>query len=256
MSYHALFYDVLDDSIQGTPYLIGLTAGAARVPCWPWQESHAWSSLGLPHHVTQRGNRRQQTFFNDEDYHVYLTLMAEWCAKCEVAVWAYCLMPNHTHLLAVPASEQALRQAIGEAHRRYTRRVNFREGWRGHLWQGRFASYVMGEEYLIAAARYVELNPMRAGLVRSPADYPWSSAAAHLRGQDDVLVRVAPLLELVPDWGSLLQSGLDETLSQRLRHHERTGRPLGSDGFVRGLERALDRILCRQKPGPKVAMKN
>ena len=211
---------------------------------------------GLPHHVTQRGNRRQQTFFNDEDYRVYLTLMAQWCAQCKVEVWAYCLMPNHTHLLAVPRSAQALRQAIGEAHRRYTRRVNFREGWRGHLWQGRFASFVMDEDYLIAAARYVELNPVRARLVRSPADYPWSSAAAHLRGQDDGLVRVAHLLELVPNWGDLLRSGLDERVSQTLRRHERTGRPLGSDKFVRRLEGALERVLCRQKPGPKVATKN
>ena len=98
---------------------------------------------GFPHHITQRGNRRQATFFEEEDYQAYRDFMAEWCGKCEVAVWAYCLMPNHVHLIVVPESLEGLRRAIGEAHRRYTCRINYREGWRGHLWQGRFASFVM-----------------------------------------------------------------------------------------------------------------
>ena len=120
---------------------------------------------GLPHHVTQRGNRRQQTFFNDGDYAAYLELMADWCREEGVEIWSYCLMPNHVHLIAVPKTEDGLRRAIGEAHRRYTRRINFREQWRGYLWQGRFASFIMDEPYLLAAARYVELNPVRAKLV-------------------------------------------------------------------------------------------
>ena len=157
-------------------------------------------AAGFPHHVTQRGNRRQRTFFADEDYEAYIGLMAEWCSRCGVAVWAYCLMPNHVHLIAVPSSEGGLRSAIGEAHRRYSRRINFREGWRGHLWQGRFASYPMNESYLLAAARYVEFNPVRAGLVKSPGVYPWSCAAGHLTGRENALVQVAPLLELVPNW--------------------------------------------------------
>ena len=137
---------------------------------------------GMPHHITQRGNRRQQTFFktffNDGDYAAYLELMDDWCRENGVAIWGYCLMPNHTHLIAVPSSEDGLRWAIGEAHRRYTRQINFREKWRGYLWQGRFASFVMDEPYLLAAARYVELNPVRAGLVQSAGDWPWSSARA------------------------------------------------------------------------------
>ena len=133
---------------------------------------------GMPHHVTQRGNRRQQTFFNDRDYAAYLELMADWCRDQGVEIWSYCLLPNHIHLVAVPSSEEGLRWAVGEAHRRYTRRINFREKWRGYLWQGRFASFVMDEPYLLAAARYVELNPVRARLVASPADWPWSSAGA------------------------------------------------------------------------------
>ena len=123
----------------------------------------------MPHHVTQRGNRRQQTFFGEEDYQHYLELMAQFCRAEQVAIWAYCLMPNHVHLIVVPQSAESLRRAIGEAHRRYTRWINFREGWRGHLWQGRFASFVMDEDHLLTAARYVELNPVRAGLVQAPS---------------------------------------------------------------------------------------
>ena len=155
---------------------------------------------GLPHHITQRGNRRQAAFFNDDDYKAYLDIMAEWCCRCGVEIWAYCLMPNHVHLIAVPSSEEGLRQAIGEAHRRYTRRVNFREGWRGHLWQGRFASYIMDEAYLLVSTRYVEFNPVRAGLVEKPEEYQWSSAAAHMSGRDDALVKVLPLLDMVGNW--------------------------------------------------------
>ena len=120
---------------------------------------------GFPRHITQRGNRRQQTFFCDEDYQRYVELMAEWCNALEVEILAYCLMPNHVHLIAVPQSAHGLGRAIGEAHRRYTRMINFRERWRGHLRQGRFASVVLDEPYLLTAARYVELNPVRAGLV-------------------------------------------------------------------------------------------
>ncbi|HUT12389.1 MAG TPA: transposase [Thermoguttaceae bacterium] len=98
----------------------------------------------MPHHVIQRGNRRQQTFFGDDDYRAYLDLMAEWCPQHKVQVRAYCLMPNHVHLIVVPKSADTLARAIGEAHRRYTRRVNFREGWRGHLWQGRLFRKIGG----------------------------------------------------------------------------------------------------------------
>src|SRR4030065_1951371 len=156
-------------------------------------------ATNIPHHVTQRGNRRQKTFFQYEDYRQYLNLMAEWCKRHNVEVWAYCLMPNHVHLIAVPKSEDALRRAISEAHRRYTRHVNFREGWRGHLWQGAFHSFPMDESYFLTAARYVELNPVRAKLALKAEDYPWSSASAHLSGRDDMLVKVVPLLEMVDD---------------------------------------------------------
>ena len=208
-------------------------------------------ATNIPHHVTQRGNRRQKTFFQDEDYRQYLNLMAEWCKRHNVEVWAYCLMPNHVHLIAVPKSEDALRRAISEAHRRYTRHVNFREGWRGHLWQGRFHSFPMDESYFLTAARYVELNPVRARIVSKAEDYRWSSASAHLSGEDDTLVKVAPLLEMVDDWEEVLAAEVEEQRLREIRKYECTGRPLGSMSFVERLESTLGRSLQRQKPGPK-----
>jgi putative transposase len=206
---------------------------------------------GVPHHVTQRGNRRQETFFTDEDYAAYLALLGEWCGRCGVAIWAYCLMPNHVHLIAVPDSEDGLRRGLGEAHRRYTRRINFREGWRGHLWQGRFASYPMDERYLLRAARYVELNPVRAKLWRAPWRWRWSSAAAHVAGRDDALEQVTPLLERVKDWRAFLTEVLEPEEAELLRRHERTGRPLGESAFLDRIERTLGRTVHPAKRGPK-----
>ena len=206
---------------------------------------------GLPHHVTQRGNRRQPVFFGDDDYATYRELLAEGCRAAGVAVWAYCLMPNHVHLILVPSDADGLRAALGEAHRRYTRHVNIREGWRGYLWQGRFASFPMDEPHLLACARYVELNPVRARLARRARDWRWSSAKAHLAGRDDGLVETAPLLALAPDWPALLGRGLGEAEGEAIRAGERTGRPLGAAAFVERLERRLGRTLKRQKPGPR-----
>ncbi len=206
---------------------------------------------GLPHYITQRGNRRQPTFFCDDDYQAYLDLMREWCGAHDVQIWAYCLMPDHVHLIAVPKSADALKRALGEVHRRYTRMVNFREGWRGHLWQGRFASYVLDKRYLLTAARYIELNPVRAGLVKAPTRYRWSSAAAHARGRDDGVVTVAPFLELAPNWRGFLSKVVREEDIKLLQSHERTGRPLGEDAFLAKLEKKLKRTLKKQKPGPK-----
>ncbi|HET7785094.1 MAG TPA: transposase [Myxococcales bacterium] len=207
----------------------------------------------VPHHVTQRGNRRQRTFFSADDYLLYTTLMAKWCRHYGVEVWAYCWMPNHTHMIAVPSSPDALRRAIGEAHRRYTLEVNQREGWTGHLWQGRFASFAMDERHTVAAARYVELNPVRAGLVNSAADYPWSSARAHLLGGSDPLVAPAPLLTRVGEWSAFLRTEPELDVACACRKHEGTGRPLGSDVFIDQLESQLGRVLRPRKPGPPPA---
>lgn len=205
---------------------------------------------GIPHHVTQRGNRRMETFFRDEDYQAYLALIAEWCRKCNVAIWAYCLMPNHVHLIAVPEAEEGLRLAIGEAHRRYSSMINRRQKWTGHLWQGRFSSFPMDETYLLAAVKYIEMNPVRARLVLDPYDWQWSSALAHVEGNDDILVKVEPLLEMVGDWRQFL-SDADEEDADKIRGHERTGRALGGDSFLDSLEHSLQRTVKPRKAGRK-----
>ncbi|MGE3475278.1 MAG: transposase [Rhodospirillaceae bacterium] len=206
---------------------------------------------GVPHHVTQRGGRRQPVFFGDDDYLAYRALLAQGCESAGVEVWAYCLMPNHVHLILVPSDEDGLRAALGETHRRYTRFINEREDWRGHLWQQRFASFPMDESYLLACARYVEQNPVRAKLVRRARDWRWSSARAHLERRSDGLVDVNPLLEIAPDWAALLGSPLDGEDYESLRAGERTGRPLGPKRFIGQLEKRLKRPLAKQKPGPK-----
>jgi putative transposase len=205
----------------------------------------------IPHHITQRGNRCQECFFKDDDYREYISLMSASCCFHGVEIWAYCLMSNHVHLIAVPEKAESLRSAIGEAHRRYTRLINFRQNWRGHLWQERFASFPMNENYLLAAARYVELNPVRARTTKDPSAYPWSSARSHILEKDNELVKVKPLLDLVPDWNNFLKEGMEENDIKMLRQHEHTGRPLGDDKFIRKIEKAVDRVLRKKKPGPK-----
>ena len=182
---------------------------------------------GHPHHLTQRGNRRLPTFFSDHDYQAYLDLMAEHCREHRVAVRAWCLMPNHVHLVLVPQAADGLARAVGEAHRRYTRLVNFREGWRGHLWQERFFSCVLDGRHALAAVRYVERNPVRAGLVRRAWEWPWSSAAAHVSGRGDTLIRTGgPLAAEVSNWRRFLSEEDDPETLHLLRRHGRTGRPI------------------------------
>ena len=206
---------------------------------------------GFPHHVTQRGNRRATVFFEDGDYALYRDLLAERCRKASVACWAYCLMPNHVHLILVPATADGLARAIGETHRQYTGFVNARARWTGHLFQGRFSSVVLDDDHLMLAARYVALNPVRARLVQRPQDWAWSSLRAHLAGRDDGFVTVAPLLERLGGITALVDTESEEIALARLRAAEATGRPLGSDEFVTRLEGLLQRHLRRQKAGTK-----
>ncbi len=206
---------------------------------------------GYPHHVTQRGNRRQKTFFNTEDYQAYLDLIAIAKPKAGCDIWAYCLMPNHVHFVIVPEFEDSLALLFKEAHRRYTRRINFRENWRGHLWQERFHSFVMDEQHLNATVKYVELNPVKARLCNNPQDWQWSSVHAHLSSNDDGFVSVRPMLEKFPNWSGYLEQGDSENKFERIRKHTRTGRPLGSISFIETLEAMTGKMLKPRKPGPK-----
>jgi putative transposase len=150
-----------------------------------------------------------------------------------------------------PRDDQGLGLAVGEAHRRYTNFVNARGRWTGHLFQSRFASVVMDEAHLLAAARYVPMNPVRARLAAPPEDWPWSSARAHLAREDDGLVAVGPLLERIDDFARFLADGCDPAAEGTLRAAETTGRPLGNAAFIAELERILGRRLARGRPGPK-----
>ena len=192
---------------------------------------------GHPHHVTQRGNRRELTFFEEGDYALYLDLLAEASQRNGVEIWSYCLMPNHVHIIAVPSDEDGLSQTFSQLHRRYTGYINARLRVTGHLWQGRFGSVAMDEAHLHHCFRYVALNPVRARLVERAEDWRWSSTRALLAGKDDHVVKVAPALERIPDFGTFLADAFDETTSYAaLRKAETIGRPVGSAEWIAKME--------------------
>ena len=206
---------------------------------------------GIPYHVTQRGNRRQQTFFEDGDFALYRDLLAEASRRAGTDVWAYCLMPNHVHLIVVPGDEDGLRRTFADAHRRYTGFINARHRWTGHLWQGRYGAVAMDEAHLVQAARYVALNPVRARLCDRAEEWPWSSTRAHQAGEDDELATVAPLLERIGDFAAFLGGEEDQQATRALRIAETTGRPVGSAHWIEQMEQRSGRSLARRKPGPK-----
>lgn len=221
----------------------------------------------VPHHITQRGNRRLPVFFCDEDRSAYVDLLAGACASNGTRCLAWCLMDNHVHLILVPASADGLRATLGEAHRRYTRRINFREGWRGYLFQGRFASYPMDDAYLIAAVRYVENNPVAAKIVERAEEWRWSSARSHVAGKrvaGDTLTDVAALGEHVRNWRAMLRHGAElgdsdaagEAMAEEIERRLRTGRPLGTEQWLDRREAELGRALRPQKRGPKPGLSN
>lgn len=206
---------------------------------------------GHPHHVTQRGNGRARTFFEDGDYALYRDLLAANCRDAGVEVWAWCLMPNHVHLILVPSDPDGLRRALARVHRSYAGTIQARRKRTGHFWQGRFGAVAMDEQYLAAALRYVSLNPVRARLVRRAQDWRWSSTRAHLRGKDDGLTALAPIRHRFPRFADLLATEPEADLFAALRSAESIGRPLGDDRFLARAERQTGRILKPAKRGPK-----
>ncbi len=184
-------------------------------------------------------------FFSKSDREEYLELMAISAERFGLEFWAWCLMKNHVHLLVVPKRAESLAKGIGDAHRRYTRMVNFRQGARGHLFQERFHSYVVQQDsHAVAVGRYIELNPVKARAAKSAAEYRWSSAAFNAgKSRSDVLVGKPKLGEITGPWCSVLKDGQDELERIRIELHMNTGRPLGSDRWVKGIERRLDRRL-------------
>lgn len=182
---------------------------------------------GCPHHIIQRGNRKQQVFFYDEDRELYLSLLKHYSKKAGLNIWSYCLMDNHVHIIAAPTEVTSLRKGFAETHRRYTLEINRREGWSGYLWHGRFISFPMDEKYLYCAMRYVELNPVRAGLVKRPEDYPWSSARVRVLKQKDELLSDNCMTHQIHDWSAYLAEGDKRKDLTLLRKHSRTNKPLG-----------------------------
>jgi len=205
----------------------------------------------IPHHITQRGNRSQKVFFSDKDKEYYIGLLHKYALTWGVSFWAYCLMDNHVHMIAVPEKEESLARGIGDTHKYYTRMVNFRDKWRGYLWQGRFSSFPLDERHLYAAIRYVELNPVRAGIVKKAEDYRFSSAYAHVNNKRDILLSDNFMIKEIKDWKDFLTQGDDKNDAQLFNKHTRTGRPLGQKEFIEKLEKITGRILTPGKPGRK-----
>ena len=205
---------------------------------------------GIPHHVTQRGNGRQQTFFRDDDYALYRDLLREHCRAQGVAVWSWVLMPNHVHLILVPETPDSLRAALAKVHRAYAGHIHAREQRTGHFWQGRFGCVAMDEEHLASALPYVALNPVRARLVKRAAQWKWSSVHAHLDpDKGDGLTDTGAVLSRVADFAALLRAGEDEELSAALRRAESVGRPLGGDAFFGEVLARTGRDAKPGKPG-------
>jgi putative transposase len=201
---------------------------------------------GVAHHVTQRGNNKQRVFQSDEDFRLYLYLIGKYAVRCGVEILGYCLMPNHVHLVAVPEEEESLARALGGTHGEYALAVNASSTRSGHLWQNRFFSCPMDEGHCWRALRYVDLNPVRAGLVGAAWEWRWSSARAHVVDDDDPVLDAGwrDTLGGWDDdaWRQLLRDG-DVEFSDTLRRSTHTGAPLGDRGFVEELERRWGRRL-------------
>lgn len=211
-----------------------------------------------PHHIVQRGNRRLDVFFTDEDRQTYLDHIGKACNRYGVAIWAYCLMSNHVHFIAVPSETDSLARCFSEAHVRYTRRINHREGWKGHLWQARFGSSVLDENHLIAAVRYVERNPVRAGIVKEAWEYPWSSAAFHTGTVTEAGIVSSDnmLQELIGNWKTYLMEKDANHFVKSVRRESFVNRPLGDAKFISVLEEKFRLRLSRGKAGRPVKIKD
>ena len=201
---------------------------------------------GVPHPVTQRGNNRKNVFFADDDRRAYLSIIKRCSEACGLQIIGYCLITNHVHLIAVPATEDALAKAVGRTHYLYTQYVNRLHGRSGHLWQNRFHSSPMDAVHLSGALSYVERNPVRAKIVRVPWRYRWSSAAAHCGGKEtsDLLYLSAWFTRWCVDrWRRVSHRPEDAALVGQMRRCLRTGRPLASDRFISKLEALVGKRL-------------
>jgi putative transposase len=206
----------------------------------------------IPHHITQRGNARRAVFQCDADRLVYLQLLGEYSGLHRLRLLGYCLMPNHVHLVAIPAKAESLPLTLRLVHGRYANYFNSRYRSSGHLWQGRYYSCPLDGTHLWAALRYTELNPVRAGMVPAAEEFPWSSAAVHCGSAGrDSFVDLAPwAAEWRPEeWWAHLALPEGEEQAEMIRRATHIGRPLGDSDFVKRLESELHRPLAPKKGG-------
>jgi putative transposase len=199
---------------------------------------------GYPHHVTQRGNYQQPVFETEEDYCQYLSWLKDYSTKYGLNIWAYCLMSNHVHYVCVPEREDSLSKTFNALHMRYSQYVNQKKGARGHLWQGRFFSCILDERHLYASIRYVENNPVRAGIVEGPEHYRWSSARGHIGTvTDPVLAYDCYLEKELKNWLEYLKQKEDNQFVDDIRKSSMSGRPCGDESFIGKMEGLLNRRL-------------
>ena len=201
----------------------------------------------IPHHIIQRGNRREDVFFSDSDRKQYLEWLKEYCKEYKVEILAYCLMTNHIHLLAVPTTEDGLQRVLKPLHMRYAQKINRERGWKGHFWQGRYFSSPLDGEYLLFTTRYIERNPIRVKKVRKAENYKWSSARGHCGIiQDDILTKKMKWLNKykgIDNWRQWLSIKEEKEKTDLIRRNTEKGIPTGSGRFIRRLEKLADRVL-------------
>jgi len=198
---------------------------------------------GYPHHVTQRGNYRQDIFECDDDFNQYIKWLKDYSRKYGLDIWAYCLMDNHVHFICVPKHEETLARVFNMLHMRYAQYINRRRNASGHLWQGRFYSTILDEAHVYAAVRYVENNPVRVGLVKKAEDYRWSSAREHIERAAEVVSGNCFLDQEIRDWRKFLRAREDTAMTQQIRKGSMTGRPCGDESFIKKLEKRFGRRL-------------
>ncbi len=205
---------------------------------------------GLPHHIVQRGNNRQATFFSDLDYQVYLDRLREYAEQFHVAVHNYVLMTNHVHLLLTPEDELGVSQMMQALGRIYVRYINKSYSRSGTLWEGRFKSSVVNsDDYLFKVSRYIELNPVRANMVQHPAEYPWSSYHGNALGKPIKLLTPHPLYVKLGDtpevrqrqYQSLFDSALCDNSIEAIRMASCKSWVLGDLRFKQEIQRNLAR---------------
>jgi len=205
---------------------------------------------GYPHLVTQRGNYDQLVFEENEDYKRYLGWLTIYAKRYLLEVWAYCLMPNHVHYVCVPQNGDALARTFNTLHMKYAQYFHRKKGLNGHLWRSRFLSCVLDEASAYEEARFIETNPVRAGLIKRPEDYPWSSARSHvLRADDIILSNQNSLGTKIRNWEIYLDDNINTDILNLVHSCLRTGRPAGDIRFVRKLEMLTGRALCARPRG-------